>query len=84
MIMHTRFDLKRRHWLAAVRLQPLAGTWATSTRPLAEVWKDAGCGCCKDWIAHMEKAGFDVRVHETGNTDIREQFGNASVYQTYH
>jgi hypothetical protein len=22
---------------------------------LIEVWKDPSCGCCKDWIAHIEK-----------------------------
>ena len=28
------------------------------------VTKSAYCGCCKDWVEHMEKAGFQVRVHE--------------------
>ena len=25
-----------------------------------EVFKSATCGCCKDWIAHVEEAGFVV------------------------
>ncbi len=38
-----------------------------------EVWKSPTCGCCKDWIAHMEKSGFRFTVHETGNTAVRQR-----------
>ncbi|MBS0443355.1 MAG: DUF411 domain-containing protein [Proteobacteria bacterium] len=38
-----------------------------------EVWKSPTCGCCKDWIAHMEKSGFRFTVHETGNTAARQR-----------
>lgn len=24
------------------------------------VYKDASCGCCKEWVTHMQKAGFAV------------------------
>lgn len=36
-----------------------------------DVWKSPSCGCCKDWVAHMEANGFEVRVFETGNTAAR-------------
>jgi hypothetical protein len=40
-----------------------------------EVWKEATCGCCKDWIAHMEANGFKVFVN-TGETNAaRARFG---------
>jgi hypothetical protein len=42
---------------------------------LVEVWKSPSCGCCKDWVAHLEANGFQVRVHDTGNTAIRAQLG---------
>ena len=42
---------------------------------LIEVWKDPSCGCCKDWISHVEKSGFKVTVHETGNNAVRAQLG---------
>ena len=42
---------------------------------LIEVWKDPSCGCCKDWIAHIEKSGFRVTVHESGNNVVRAQLG---------
>ena len=38
-----------------------------------DVWKSPTCGCCKDWIAHMEKSGFRFTVHETGNTAARQR-----------
>jgi hypothetical protein len=40
-----------------------------------EVWKDPNCGCCKDWIALMEKAGFAVTVHDSGNSAVRAKLG---------
>ena len=40
-----------------------------------EVWKDPNCGCCKDWIALMEKAGFAVTVHDVGNNAVRAKLG---------
>ena len=37
----------------------------------AEVWKSPTCGCCKDWITHLEANGFEVKVHDVGNTAAR-------------
>jgi len=44
---------------------------AAQTRPQVEVWKDPNCGCCKDWITHLQTNGFDVKVHEIGNAAAR-------------
>ncbi|MBL8346322.1 MAG: DUF411 domain-containing protein [Rubrivivax sp.] len=38
-----------------------------------EVWKSPTCGCCKDWIDHVQAHGFRVKVHDTGNTAVRER-----------
>ncbi|HYW56625.1 MAG TPA: DUF411 domain-containing protein [Polaromonas sp.] len=40
-------------------------------KPQVEVWKDAGCGCCKDWIKHLEAEGFQVKAHDGGNAEAR-------------
>lgn len=32
---------------------------ATGATPI-RVYKDASCGCCKSWIAHMQQNGFQV------------------------
>lgn len=31
------------------------------------VYKSPTCGCCKDWVKHLEDNGFDVEVTETQN-----------------
>lgn len=36
-----------------------------------EIWKSPSCGCCHDWIRHMEAQGVRLRVHDEGNTAMR-------------
>jgi hypothetical protein len=50
-------------------------SWAASNRGTVQVWKDPNCGCCKDWVAHLEQAGFKVTVNDTGNTGARKRLG---------
>ena len=40
-----------------------------------EVWKDPNCGCCQDWISHLEQNGFKAKVFETGNNAARARLG---------
>jgi len=44
-------------------------------KPQVEVWKDPDCGCCNEWVVHMRANGFEVRVHDTGNTAARARLG---------
>jgi hypothetical protein len=32
--------------------------------PEVLVYKQASCGCCKQWVKHLQKSGFSVRVHD--------------------
>lgn len=57
----------------AAGLSRVAG--AQQRGPLVEVWKSPTCGCCKDWVAHMQDNGFRVTVHETGNVAARARLG---------
>jgi len=43
----------------------------TKPGPLVQVWKGPSCGCCVDWIKHLEAHGFRTQVQDTGNTDAR-------------
>lgn len=67
------------HLLAAAAgmaaLPALAGKAVAPAKIPMEVWKDPNCGCCKDWIAILEKAGFEVQVHDTGNSAVRAKLG---------
>ncbi|MFQ5938123.1 MAG: DUF411 domain-containing protein [Acidiferrobacterales bacterium] len=31
------------------------------------VYKSATCGCCKDWIRHLEANGFAVKAHDVSD-----------------
>ena len=71
--MQRRFFVHAMAGLAGTAL--LAPTLMAKTRPQVEVWKDPNCGCCKDWVTHMEANGFDVKVHDSGNTAARKRLG---------
>ncbi|GKS77593.1 DUF411 domain-containing protein [Acidovorax sp. SUPP950] len=50
--------------------------FAAGPQPTAiEVWKDPSCGCCQDWVDHMQANGFRATVHETGNAAVRSRLG---------
>lgn len=68
--------MKRRHALAALLgsaglLSIPVAVQAQSSSVRAEVWKSPTCGCCKDWITHLEANGFQVKVNDVGNTAAR-------------
>jgi hypothetical protein len=48
------------------------------------VWKDPNCGCCKDWVAHLEKNGFRVTVKDTGNNAARARLGMPQKFGSCH
>ncbi len=65
--------------LAALAAVPLAGIANPATsRVFLEVWKDPNCGCCQDWVVHLEANGFTVKVHDTGNAAMRAKLGVAT------
>lgn len=49
-----------------------------------EVWKSPTCGCCKDWITHLEAHGFRVKVHDVGNTAARARLKIATKLGSCH
>ena len=75
-------------WLAACAvLSPSAPLWARTPAPdptAVEVWKDASCGCCGDWIAHMQQNGFKVTTHDSGNNAVRAKLGLPKPYASCH
>lgn len=57
---------------------------ATAQAPLVKVWKGPSCGCCKDWITHLQANGFRTQAVDEGNTDARERLGVALQYGSCH
>ena len=49
------------------------------------VHKTATCGCCGEWIKHLEKSGFSVKYSNHEDLDsIKAQFGIENNYQSCH
>lgn len=78
--------MKRRELMLAAVASLAGATTAlqAQTLPTMDVWKDPNCGCCKDWIAYLERDGFRVRVHDTGNTAMRQRLGMPMKYASCH
>ncbi len=39
----------------------------TQTQPVVTVYKSPTCGCCSEWVEHMEEAGFVVEAHDVND-----------------
>ncbi len=49
------------------------------------VYKSPSCGCCGDWVNHMEKNGFTTEVHNNPDmSPIKEKMGVPSNLQSCH
>lgn len=69
--------------LLALTAAPLGALAAASDRMMT-VWKDPDCGCCAEWVKHLEKNGFVVKVVDTGNQAIRTQLGVPPKFGSCH
>ena len=79
----TRPSATRRGLLLALGALPFAGL-AQSPRVFVEVWKEATCGCCKEWVKHLEADGFQVKVNDTGNGEMRAKLGMPGKFGSCH
>ena len=69
--------------VGAVPLLP-AGLVAAG-KPQITVYKTAGCGGCKDWIAHLEQNGFAVVAHDVpGTGPYRERYAVPRALASCH
>lgn len=61
---------------------PLA---AGAAQPVIEVYKAATCGCCKQWVKHLEANGFTVKAQDVADPgDYRAKFGIADQHASCH
>ena len=52
---------------------------------LVTVWKTPGCGCCKEWVIHLRKEGFNVVTNDVNDTaQIRQKLGLPSNFGSCH
>ncbi|RZI44415.1 DUF411 domain-containing protein [Herbaspirillum sp. HC18] len=68
--------------LAAAAGIPLAHAAAS---PTIHVYKSASCGCCSEWVKHLEANGFTVKTQNVANpSDYREKFGMPQALGSCH
>jgi hypothetical protein len=63
--------MRRRHVLAAIAgiaAAIKAGSVKAESRKMT-VYKSPTCGCCADWVKHVEAAGFEVDVQHVEDLD---------------
>lgn len=72
--------------LAAGTLAGLASA-KPPQRPVVEVWKTPSCGCCHDWIRHLQAKGFEVQAHDVSDArkrEVRQRLGLADRFGSCH
>jgi hypothetical protein len=61
--------MKRRTLAQAILLGMMMPLAARATQKIRiTMYKTASCGCCVDWITHLEQNGFDVSAHNVAKT----------------
>lgn len=71
--------------LNASGLLNLAQVSATDTLPAIEVFRSESCGCCGQWVKHMQEAGFTVSETITEDMDaIKQQHGVTDELASCH
>ncbi len=78
----------RRKLLGSLALSPVAlsllpGNASAKDLPI-KVFKSPTCGCCNDWITHLEENGFSVMAFNDGNSDARKRLGMPARFGSCH
>lgn len=74
----------------AIAIAALIGSFnleslTTDNSQLLLVHKTATCGCCKQWIKHLEKNGFSISTKDHQSLqDIKESYQIKSEYRSCH
>ena len=70
--------------IAVLTAVGLAPDLMAQSQMAVEVWKDPNCGCCQDWVIHLQANGFTVKVNDTGNTAARARLGIPAALGSCH
>jgi hypothetical protein len=63
----------------------MAAEAALQEAGVIQVWKAPTCGCCSQWIEHLEEAGYQVEFHdEMDMTAVKAQYGIPGELQSCH
>lgn len=87
-------NFRTNYWLGALLVACSGVIAACGDKPadvaqqgdsFVEVWKTPTCGCCSEWVEHLEENGFTVKVNDVQNTDsFRAALGIPQQYGSCH
>jgi hypothetical protein len=69
---------------AAGLVLPWSSRTRAQTKTPIEVFKDPSCGCCHQWVEHMNASGFKAQVRDTDTTPIKKRYGIPEKLQSCH
>ena len=71
---------------AAAVAAPRLSSAMTGAAPIpVTVYKSPSCGCCKNWVTHMQGAGFAVKVIDMDDlTTVKKNAGVPQQLQSCH
>jgi hypothetical protein len=89
---HTTEQARRRALLqaglaTALGALPLLAHSSAGGAARIEIWKTPTCGCCHDWVAHLQANGFEIQTHDVSDArkrDIRQGLGLADRFGSCH
>lgn len=87
--MSTRVLPTHRAWqislVAAILFAMISGCSKESDAQTITVYKSPTCGCCKNWVAHLEDNGFKVIAHDSRDMDsIKREHGVPASMASCH
>ena len=76
--------MNRRAVLCTIAAVSVGGAWAAPFVKIA-VHKSPSCGCCGDWVRHLEDAGFQVSIVESADlSPLKTKAGVPAALQSCH
>jgi len=70
---------------AGVVLAPRVARASVAPLPLMTIYKSPSCGCCKEWVKHVQAAGFKTKVVDMDDlTQVKTDAGVPEDLQSCH
>ncbi len=64
---------------------PTTTRLALTDAPTITVYKTPTCGCCTNWVHHLQNHGFQVETHDLANLDpIKRKHGISRTLESCH
>lgn len=76
---------KKKRLLSSIFLLLFSLSAQAASPLIVDSYRDPNCGCCKDWIKHLEKNGITVRDHVSPDmAAVKKKIGVPSHLRSCH